>query len=146
MVKQNYSRSEKAASEGMHAIQVNRLLELADAASGKKDSDKEKQGPARQLIKIIKQKLRWLHKGDPNIYKTLDIKISSIKKLEAKSCGSSEPLDDEDIETLKTWIAQIAEYKKKRPSTISDEKIVEAEYEKHLNKRHNVNERWLPLR
>ena len=149
MAKQNYSKTEKAVDERLNHIKVTHLLELADAASGKgKNATKKgklKHTPG-EMIQIIEQSLKWLHKINPDIYKHLKITKSSIKTLDKKIHDPSAQLEDKELKQLKIWMKKILGYKEKNLPPITDEKIIEAETKKHLNKRHNVNEKWLPLK
>ncbi|MGA8164634.1 MAG: hypothetical protein WB791_06370 [Waddliaceae bacterium] len=149
MAKQNYSKTEKAVGESLQGIKVEHLLELADLASGKKADPSGKEQSTLtpgQMIKIVGQNLKWLHKFDPDIYKRLKIKKSTIKKFEEKIHDAKDQLEEKELELLKVLMKKIAEYKEKNLSAITDEKIIEGEAKKHINKRHNVNEKWLPLK
>ncbi len=124
---------------------VTRLCELADISAGIGQSQEPENTltkAQRLLIRRIQLDLMRLRKKDNKIYTKLKIKKSELtKKFE-----HPENLTKEDWKMLrairkktKTLIETI--YPKK-----SDEELVEKEQERHITKRFNVNEKWLPLK
>jgi hypothetical protein len=57
-------------------------------------------------------------------------------------------LSAEEWQKVKEIHQKVMEYKKEllqKLPPLTDEQLVAAERKKHINKRYNINERWLPL-
>lgn len=145
MAKTNYSKVEEALTEGMRQMMVQHLHSLADSLSDIDSKNFEDVSIASQkkLIAVLKFELNWIQKQDANFYKKMELSKSEVKKLIEKS----EPLTKEDFETIKKVKAKIDEIKleieAKTPQT--NEELIEKERVKHINKRFNKNDNWLPL-
>ena len=145
MAKTNYTKVEEALAEGLRKMQINELCELADIASGNKNSSSDDlhQLSRRYLILLrrLKMNIERLHRSDKGIYKSLKVKKKSLER----QFKSPEKLTKEE------WIALVKLYKQtqvlisKHFPHASDIEIIEQEQKKHINKRFNVKDDWLPL-
>lgn len=142
MAKTNFTKAEIALSEAMQKMARDQLLEEADAAKGIIKS-KSPEGEMRvRLALTIKRHLKRLQKEDPEIYKKLGIgKKSLLKSLEEVASMPSEQFNE-----IKKIHSKVETYIKALPETsVDNEKMVEGERHKHINKRFNVSDKWLPL-
>ena len=146
MAKTNFTKVEEALVEGLRKLTISQLIEMADAASkeGKAiPAAKTLEAIQKALLSAIKRDLQKLHKQDPQIYTKIGIKKADIKNFAEKT------LTTEEWESIKQIKNKLDNYKKeisdKNPLD-SDDQIIENERVKHVNKRFNVNEKWLPLK
>lgn len=98
-----------------------------------------------RLIAALQRDLKKLQLADhKTMYDTLALKKNEIRK----KIEHPEKLTPEEWETLKQIKEKIDQYRselKAKLPAASNDAIVEAERHKHINKRFNVNEKWLPL-
>lgn len=146
MAKTNFTKVEEALVEGLRKLTISQLIEMADAASKEGKvilATKTLEAIQKASLNAIKRDLQKLHKQDPQIYTTIGIKKADIKNFIEKS------LTDEEWESIKQIKNKLDAYKKEISSKGpqgSDDQIIESERLKHINKRFNVNEKWLPLK
>lgn len=151
MAKTNYTKVEEALTEGLRKLTISQLIEMADAASKSKTDTAPVETPARldaiqkALVSALKRDLERLHKQDTNVYEKIGVKKKEIKKF----IDNPNTLTPEEWESIKQIKDKIDIYKKELTSSlpkVSDDQIVEGERVKHINKRFNINEKWLPLK
>jgi hypothetical protein len=143
MSKVNFTKVEEMLTQGLQKITVNHLLVEADAAKAVNAKSTEISSN-RQLIASVQRDLTLLHKKDHETYVKLGIKKKFLKKL----IETPDSLTPEELESLKQIQEKIKVFKeelKKTLPAINDEAIVESQRTKHINKRYNVNDKWLPL-
>lgn len=146
MAKTNYNKVEEAIEKGMHSIQVDHLLRLADAAQGKKTDNEEKRTlTPKQTMIIINSELKWMYKQDNEIYKVLKIKRKRIEELLKLVNTPNVQLKSEDLAEIESIKNGVELLKKTRFNPESEEKLLDQEIERHVYKRHNLRETWLPL-
>lgn len=138
MAKANYTKVEEALNEGMLKMTMQQLHALAD---GKTDEARKNQG---KLLAILKIDLRWIAKTDPSLFTKLAIKKDEIKKL-FENPSSITPEDWKNLIELKERIDQCKKELFASKPGETNEQIIEKERVKHVNKRFNTNEKWLPL-
>lgn len=146
MGKTNFTKVETSLEEGMRRMEISRLLNEADKASGKTPppppEEKPKLSPEkRKLIKDLELNIVRLRSRDRKIFSTLKVKYSTVKKM----IGNALSLKEEDWKHLATLLKKTDALIKERMPEMVDDKVIESEKEKHINKRFNVNEKWLPL-
>lgn len=143
MAKTNFTKVEEALVTGLRQMSVSQLIEMADTVSQQeKETDK---GPKlvtiqKTLLTLIHYNMQRLHKQDAAVYHKIGISSKQLKKF----IEDSTTLSSEEWESIKQTKEKIDSYLKTLPET-TDEQIVEQERIKHINKRFNVNEKWLPL-
>jgi len=142
MTKTNFTKVEEALNEGLRKMTASHLLEMADssAKTGGVTSNPF-QAAIKRLIALLKHDLKQLEKQDPDFYQNLGLKKPGLKKL----LSDPEHLTPEDWESIKQIKEKIDQYKQKTPAP-ADEQIIQKERRKHINKRFNINEKWLPLK
>lgn len=143
MGKTNFTKVEASLDEGMRKMEVERLLVEADKASGKKTSiPAEKLSKEhKKLIKDLQLNLLRLRAKDRRIFSKLKVKRSTVEKL------LKEPslLKEEDWKHLQLLFKKTEVFIKEMFPDAVDDKLIEGEKTKHINKRFNVSEKWLPL-
>lgn len=147
MAKTNFTKVEEALANGLHHIKVEELLKLADLASGMGKNDLE--GAALfygQLLKLIENDLKWMYKKAPDVYKELKVKKSEIRDLLLKSHEKPPKLSENEMARIKEIKVSVEKYKKEKFPSQAEDAQIETERKKHIYKRFNVNEKWLPLK
>ena len=153
MAKTNFSKVEDILNQGLEHLTQSELLLLADKAASMGDSEQAKAALARvknalkqreqqHWISSIKRNLAYLQKRDKDFLKSLKVKKKELEEL----MGKPAEIDEKGWEMLKLLSEKLDQYRADRKEEQSDEGIVEAERLKHINKRLNVNDKWLPLR
>ncbi len=145
MSKIEYTKAEKALSEGLLNFTIENIYELAKLVEVK-DSIEEKKRlmQKREIAKKltrVKHDLQWLSSKVRKIYTQMKIKRSKVEEILDKG----EDLEKEDTKVLITVAEKLQEIRASLPK-LSNEEVVERERKKHINKRFNVNDKWLPLK
>lgn len=154
MTKINFTKAEEILTERLRNITVNGLLEEADSATIQRNPSsspdlvqtQKKQNAARsQIIGILKRDLEFLHKHGQSLYEKLKIKKSHLGKF----IENPETLTEKEWVRIKEIKTHVEEAKKlfteSLPKT-SDEDLINQQRKRHLKKRFNINEKWLPLK
>lgn len=142
MAKTNYTKVEGALKEGLDKMQKEKLLEEADLAQGKKP---KKQHLEDQLVAKIRQEIKNLHKHDKDLF----VKIGVEEKLVRNLLTPNRAFTDKDWMALKVILQKIEAYRtdlEKRFPAPTNEELVDQEMKKSVNRRFNVNDKWLPLK
>lgn len=154
MAKTNYTKVDSILENNLRRMTVEHTLNTTDPLP------KSPENPANaaenttaspvdlaqnRLITALQRDLKKLHLSEhKKMYESLSMKKNELRK----KIEHPEKLTPEEWEQLKQIKEKIDKYRKelkeKLPAT-SDDAIVEAERNKHINKRFNVNEKWLPL-
>lgn len=141
MAKTDFSKAEASIADALEKMKVQELLEGADAASGKANPSVTKE--RLPIIHALQRDLRRIYLHDPDIYKKLHIKRSNLNKL----LETATTLNDEEWQKLLTFKTKVDAYVSQMPpETSSNEDLVEDQRKKHINKRFNVSDKWLPLK
>lgn len=144
MAKTNFSKSEEALDELIQRMNRERLLQEADIASGKTPTLSPELELVRARVAVLQSLLRSLkklHKVDRVFYKELKFNQKALASVMARI----EQLTDEEWEKILAVVAKIDHYFKSQPKSATDSQLVEQGRSKHINKRLNVSDRWLPL-
>jgi hypothetical protein len=152
MGKIDYTKVEQILKEGIRSYGVKQLLyfaEIANSLGGNPedyptspfDSDDIK---AISLV-TLSENLKALHKIDKDIYKTLGITHKEIKSFikEPKNLTQEQWDKIAEIKQKLDIYRKLMHEKIKGPS---DDDIIASQRKKHVNKRFNVNYKWLPLK
>ncbi|MEX1013065.1 MAG: hypothetical protein WD595_00505 [Waddliaceae bacterium] len=145
MSKIEYTKAEKALSEGLLKLTIENIYEVAELVE-LKDSIEEKKRVlqkreiAKKLIRV-RHDLHWLSSKVRRLYTQMKIKKSRVEEILDKG----EEVNKEDVKILVTIADKLQEIRASLPK-LSDEEIIEIERKKHINKRFNINDKWLPLK
>jgi hypothetical protein len=142
MAKTNFTKVEGILEAGILKMSVNNLLDLADVAQGMGKKTPAKVKSPKSLFGLVERELLWIYSKDPEVFKNLHLKKKKIKKIFDKP----EEATPEDVEYIKTLKEQLAAYKKEKLPHLTDDDLVKHEQDRHINKRYNTNEGWLPLK
>lgn len=145
MAKMNFSKVEQALDEALRAISIEHIVELAAIANILHNA----KVPPQVLEKIVhrfQQQLKKIKSYDIKLYERLQVTPEDEKRF---SVSFSE-LNQEDWAELAQLKIRIDELKKELYGQASirpeDEERIEQERIKHINKRFNIREGWLPLK
>lgn len=155
MAKTNFTKVEEALVTGMIKMSIDHLCKLADISKrvgslvdsvGNLDTlikwDSQARLERSTLLYILEQDVKLFK--DKAIYDKVGISREELKKL-INNPKSLTPQDAEKLELIKDKLDTFrTEYFKKHPTATNDD-IVKTERKKHINKRFNVNDKWLPL-
>jgi len=142
MAKTNYTKVEEALTEGMLKMTINGLLGMASIAAGIGQPN-----PAanvltnKQLLAALQFEIKYCR--DHRLFNAGGFTKPELKKI----LDNSDNLTPEEWETLKEFKAKADIFRKEMASKSAEgnEELVEAERKKHINKRYNTKEKWLPL-
>lgn len=151
MGKVNFKKAEHLLEEGIRSYGVKQLLFLAELSASfgknrklsKANAFDDKEIKAISLMTLARN-VKELTKRDKDALKHLGIKKREIEKY----VDNPELLTAEDWEKVDQIRRRLADYRKemqKKFEKVSDEDIINSERKKHINKRFNVNNTWLPL-
>lgn len=140
MAKTNYGKVEKAIDEELRKMEVQSLLKLTKK-KGKEEIPSSE--VCTVVVKSLKNDLIRLHKQDKEILKKLEIERGEIKQW-SDHASALVPQEWEKIKQIKT---KLEEYKKglNKKNRASNEQLVKKGVQEHINKRHNVRDKWLPI-
>jgi hypothetical protein len=143
MAKTNFSKAEESMGDALQKLTMQQLLELADIHAGTIEELSKRTKVRTLLIKALKYELSRLYRQNSEIYRKLKVKKSTLEKWIA----DAKDLSDEDWQKIILLKEQVeAELKQSSATQPTDLQHVEKERRKHINKRYNVNEKWLPLK
>lgn len=148
MTKTNYTKVEEILEQGLRKMSINKIFEDSEKAIKQKgeskpesDLDKEK----ALFIANLKRDLKKLdYRAHMKFYSSLGMKKSELKK----KIAAPNLLKPEDWEAIMAIKKKIDLYKAQLSTQIPEMELSQAideERTKHINKRFNVNEKWLPL-
>lgn len=145
MAKTNFTKVEDAFEEERRKLMKEELLKEADRASGKVieenpqiELQKKLAAERKILIQALKHDLKEM---DDDFFDEI-IKTSKNKLEMLLKKGLN--LTDKDFENLKKVKKKIDQHKK--TDLDFDDKLIQQERKKHINKRFNVRDKWLPLK
>lgn len=158
MAKQNFSRVEQALDEGLKKYQAQKLLQEAETAGkigkgaegvrGKKkiaaQHVEEMRQQRRLTVAAMKVEIDNLFKRDPHVYTAIKTNHDEVNDL----FNRIDVLNSSELDRLESLQQELKQYKEKKKAerpTLDDALLVEKERKKHINKRYNVNDKWLPL-
>ncbi|MBA3958649.1 MAG: hypothetical protein H0X51_09710 [Parachlamydiaceae bacterium] len=141
MAKTNFTKTEEALAAALEKMKVEELLARADAIAGKTNATQISHEQTH-LIHSLQRDLKRLHRHDKEIYKKLGIKRTSLKKLFENAAAMS-PTEWENLLVFKK---QVDSYIQLLPAENSNDQLVAEARKKHINKRFNVSDKWLPLK
>jgi hypothetical protein len=158
MVKINFQKVEEALEEAIRKITINRLLELATFASliggrsvqAEEVKDKPETAPGQdqvtlKILSSLQGDLQKLQESDAARFAQLGFTRNDLKKLR----GNPKDLLPEDWMKIKEIKEKINEFKLEMRAQLpetDDLTVVETERKKHINKRFNIRDSWLPLK
>lgn len=141
MARTNYTKVEAILQAGMQNLLAKNLLREADLAQGKTPLDNLK---GKELVLALKVELKGLKELDPKVYQNIGVSKGDFNVL----IENAEVLSENELDLARKYLEKIKVYKKSLQESKklpTDEELIEQQKKRHLTKRHNVNEKWLPL-
>jgi len=147
MAKINYSKVEEAMANAILKKMIDHLGELAAIVMLTKEnqSNKISDTKAAEILKSFQGELKKLKEKDVKLYGRLEL----TPEEEARISLSLAEMTPDDWKKLLLLLERIENLKKELLGTPvenpEDEIHIEQQRIKHINKRYNVNDQWLPL-
>lgn len=154
MAKPNFSKVEGLLTKRLEEMAIEKLRNLADKATAMGDSGQakgaqeriastEQEKDRKNWITSIKRDMEILHSKDKGILKSLGVNRKELLGFLDKP----DEIDEKGWEFIHSLFEKLGQFKVEYLKEIgdTDESLVEAERVKHINKRFNVNDKWLPL-
>lgn len=145
MAKTNFTKVEASLDEGLQKMKVNQLYEITESEKNPRRASLKEQEQKQLLINTLQHDVKIIEKHDHEMYGKIGIEKKELKELIANSKNLS-PKDWELVKQIQQKVAVYKEEILKNFPQPSDDQLIEKERRKHINKRFNVNERWLPLK
>lgn len=149
MAKVDFTKSEQLLNDGLLKMSIRQLLQLADKVNSFGRPFDPNALPSIQarsiLLTFMENDLEKMSKVEDKIYTQVGIRKKDLRNIIEKA----NYLTQDDWVKLKAIRTRVIQYKKDLAEKIphlSDDEIVVLERKKHLNKRFNVREKWLPLK
>jgi len=139
MAKTNFTKVEESLIEGLRKMDVNRLLEITEHGA-----NAEQLQFGKQLLLAMQYVLKSLKQRGLDPYKKLGIEKKELDKM-LENAGTLKPEDWNRIKEIKVKVDQFKQEMDLKFPVSTDDQVVESERIKHVNKRFNVNDEWLPL-
>jgi len=158
MAKTDYEQVEARLIEGLKKMFVQRILEMADSAITTGETRKPVQrGPDgeeiratsleeshKNILQALRRDLKKLHDKETRFEEKLGISHQEVARL----VDNPADLTPDDWAKLKALKDSLESHRQDLAEPIEEganEKLIEDERLKHINKRFNVREGWLPL-
>jgi len=145
MAKTNFTKVEEALNEGLRKMNVGKLLDQTEdkkAATREEPTAKKLTQDQHSLVTKLQIDMKYLKKAAQDFYEKLKINKSELKRM----LQDPSELSLQDWDKLKKYKEQIDAFRKESETSESNDKAIELERRKHVNKRFNINNDWLPLK
>lgn len=148
MPKTNWTKVEGALTYGLEKMKKDELLRQADAAKAPSRPQTQSSVVATTRVQLqisLKLLVGWLWKANKRLCEELKISKPELSRLITKP----EKLTEEDWLIVQKLHDQCAEIKKTtdaKGAAANDASLIQSEKKRHINKRHGVNDKWLPLK
>lgn len=146
MAKTNFTKVEEILAEGLRKITVHHLYDLAEQAS-KRNEDTVNEAETRAIqrlhtLAILLKDINYLKKRGFDPKEKFGIKSKELKNY----------IENPDTITNDVWnkitdiLAKVEVCKKSlSENEKKDEDLIDEQRRRHITKRFNINEKWLPL-
>lgn len=146
MAKVNYSKVEKSFDQALQRLVIDQLSDLAAIADVIQDPKESlKDSALLKLLERFQKECKKLKKQDAKLYKRLNLSPEEEKRIHLPS-GAFTHEDWLFLRTIKTRIDDLKKdlYGDEQITTENEERVTK-ERKRHINKRFNIREGWLPL-
>lgn len=145
MAKTNFTKVEEILDEGLRKITVEHLLDLTDKPDGARQKKFESSSSRINVVSMLLKDLKQLQKQGKEPYEKLGIKKNFLKKF----IDHPEVITPEEWKTIQGIKTKLDVFKKelaeKHPQ-VSDDDVIAQQRRRHITKRFNINEKWVPLK
>jgi hypothetical protein len=145
MAKVNFTKVENAFDQALQKLFIDQLSELADIANVIDPKATISSKSIEEIIGRFQKELKKIKKQDPKLYEKLNLNMEDEKRfaLPSKEFAQEDWLR---FKALKTRIDELKhELYGQKNLDASYEKQVTKERKRHINKRFNIRDDWLPL-
>ncbi len=144
----DYNKAEKAFDKALYDIHIEQLSEVLSIAHLVNQPEATLSEKAiDDIVARFQKQLKRLKKHDPKLYAKLNLSPEEEERFSSRSVKS---YSQDDWLLLKRLRDRISELKRElygeEVVNVENVQIVDKERRKHVNKRFNVREGWLPLR
>lgn len=145
MSKVNFTKVEEALDEASHQFFIDSLTELSTITNMLQNPEKKIGKDEEEIIARFQRDLKRIKTENYPLFEKLGLTEEEEEQI-LRSFSDYRREDWARLKYLKERIDELRREVKKKfePSAVNDE-IVEKEKKRHINKRHNVREGWLPL-
>lgn len=140
MTKTNFTKVDDALAKALFKMSIDKLLESTD--SKKEDAQQIVLQVHTRMAKSIARRLNFFSKKDPVFYNKINYDKEQLRQILQKPHQFSE----DDLKFLEKLMEKLEDFRRsEKYPDLDDETLIELERKKHINKRFNTNEKWLPL-
>lgn len=148
MAKTNFSKVEEALNLELFKMNVQNLFDLAEDSAAVKKSVESSTSTTEQArasaVAALQQELKLIHKKDRKVYQRLSLDRQELQNY-FKNPSKLTPQEWEKIKQIKDKLMAYKKELREKLPKLTDDEVIAAQRTKHVNKRFNVNEKWLPL-
>ena len=147
MAKTNYNKAEEIVDKELQKFKVNALLHEADLAQnqeGKLPQEAKTHTP-KQIMLLANHDLRAIYKHDRTVYKNLKLKRKRIDELLKLVSEEEKGITEQDLKEIEQLKEKVEQYKKNKFEKKTDEELLATQIGRHIYKRHNTHEEWIPM-
>lgn len=141
MSKTNFTKVEEALVRGLDKQTVEQLL----AQTGHEGAAKVVAPELRLLFRHLQQDLKWLLKQDRDVANRIQTDKPTILRLVAAEPETLNPEDWKLVHDLQTACTAVKADVERALGVNTNDALIRKERRKHINKRFNVSDKWLPL-
>lgn len=141
MSKTNFTKVEEALDKGLEQRAADHLLAKTGKTVLPQASEEQ-----RLFLRRLQHELKWLLKRHDEFHKILGLSKEELSQLIHRK---PEPFSDQEwaqLQELEKACEKARAEVEKGKTAVSNEGIVQKERKRHLNKRFNVSDKWLPLK
>ncbi len=146
MTKVNFSKVEKSFDIALQKLFIDNLSELASLASVIQDPQKSIDNKTiEEIIGRFQKELKKIKKQDPLLYEKLNLTQETEERFD-RPPNEYRQEDWLQLKTLKLHIDELKrEFSGKEKIEAEHETAINKERKRHINKRFNIRDGWLPL-
>lgn len=154
MAKTNFTKAENLLKENLTKIEVTRLGKIADIAQKVKPEMRKlieqaaTVGAKAELDRklLLRRILRAMKEfNSPEFYQAIGMSSDELETL-LKDPSEISPDDWNRLYIIREKIMSFRKSYQETHPEVSESTLIEKERHRHINKRFNVNEKWLPLK
>lgn len=145
MAKVNYSKVEKSFDRALQQLFIDNLSELAAIANVMQNPQNEMSKTIEEVIERFQKEMKKIKKQDPVLFGKLNLSPEEEQRFEqtAKEYTQDDWLR---LKALKLRIDEIKHELYGQESIDAENDVrIKRERRRHINKRFNIREGWLPL-
>ena len=143
MAKSDFSKAEEFFEKEIQQLKIDKIVESTESVESLDAINQYRL--VNTLLTVLKYEIKRLTRLGVNPYELLKIDKSELKKF-INQPGEVTLVEWEKIKKWKNEIDSLMLRYESNDSVIEDEEEIERARQIHINKRFNVNDKWLPLK